>query len=233
LFELTWFFLGVDLDAPYTAPVKQGRWQAFGWACFLVSVPVFVQAPLVRWFPVLSLFLTGGLWALAWWLSHRYPQRWWGDLVQGFSWSWLAGSLYWGWWRSEPLMHLPIEAIALPIAIWGIRHGWGKIGHSFYLGSLVGTAITDGYFYLTDLIPYWRQAIDAPPESISIILREAVAKMETPWGMGCAVLLITLLLALGCVPLKRPSLAAWVFSGAVLSTLVVDGLFWASVYFVL
>ncbi len=231
MFELTWFFLGVELESP--TPSTRSHWPAFGWACFLVSVPVFLQAPLVRNFPLVSLGCTLLLWLAAAWLSYRYPQRWWGDLLQGFSWSWLAGSLYWGWWRSEPLLHLPIEALALPLALWGLYTGVGKVGHSFYLGSLVGTAITDGYFYLTDLIPYWRQAINAPPESISILLREAVAQMETPWGLGCAATLVTLLLLIGCIPLKINSPVTWVFSGAVLSTLLVDGIFWASVYFVL
>lgn len=120
---------------------------------FLVSVPVFFQAPLVRTAPWLSLALTL-LWvAIACGLRQRENTEIWGDLLWGFSWSWLAGAIYWGWLRYEPFLHLPVEAIGLPFALWGLWQKRGLVGHLFYLGSLLGTAITDIYFYLTDLIP--------------------------------------------------------------------------------
>lgn len=140
-------------------------------AAFLVSVPVFIQAPLVRLLPALSLIITGvwiGLAALLW---SRPRMRLWGDLLFGFSWSWLAGSIYWGWLRWEPLIHLPVEAIGLPFALWCLWRGWGKIGNFFYLGSLLGTAITDGYFYLVDLIPHWRQLMQVEPELYTLYFK--------------------------------------------------------------
>ena len=87
---------------------------------FLVSVPVFLQAPLVRSFPWLSLALTVGwlIFAIALMRNPNPKIAVWGVLFLGFSWSWLAGSIDWGWFRWEPLIHLPIEAIALPVAIW-------------------------------------------------------------------------------------------------------------------
>ena len=93
-------------------------------AVFLVSVPVFIQAPLVRNLPVVSLVGT-----LVWsWLSlylcQRDRTRVWGELLTGFTWTWLSGSLYWGWLRAEPLWHLPIEALALPLALWGLKKNW-------------------------------------------------------------------------------------------------------------
>ena len=112
---------------------------------FLVSVPVFFQAPIVRLFPELSLVLTLFWVGLGVYLDRRFTNRWWGDIIIGFSWSWLAGSIYWGWLRAEPLIHIPIEAIGLPFALWCIWRGWGKVGNFFYLGSLLGTAITDLY----------------------------------------------------------------------------------------
>src|SRR6476469_6893616 len=148
-------------------------WAMLVAAVFLVSVPVFVQAPLVRWFPELSLLLTGGWLGLSLILMARDRTQLWGDLLFGFTWSWLAGSIYWGWFRWEPLLHLPIEAIGLPVAIWCLVRQWGKVGNFFYLGSLFGTVVTDLYFYIVDLIPHW-----------------------------------------------------WAFGGAVLSTILVDGLFW-------
>ncbi|NJL84045.1 MAG: DUF3120 domain-containing protein, partial [Chloroflexaceae bacterium] len=188
--------------------------------------PVFVQAPLVRFWPWVSLLLTAGWLAIALRL-RRQPQTYlWGDLLLGFSWSWLAGSLYWGWFRAEPLVHLPIEAIGLPLALWGLRRGWGLVGNCFYLGSLVGTAITDIYFYLTDLIPFWRAVMQVPPPESAAILHQALAKIQCLWGISWAVVLVNVLLALGLGTLQEQKLHWQAFSGAVLTTLVVDGLFW-------
>jgi hypothetical protein len=90
-------------------------------AVVLVSVPVFVQAPLVRLVPWLSLVMTLGWLLLSLQLLKRPASERWGDLLIGFTWTWLAGSVYWGWFRWEPLLHLPIEAIGLPIAHLGRR----------------------------------------------------------------------------------------------------------------
>lgn len=200
-------------------------WRMFAAAAFLVSVPVFIQAPLVRLFPWLSLLSTIGWIAIS--LKLRQHPRWslWGDLLMGFSWTWLAGSLYWGWLRWEPLIHLPIESIGLPFAIWGLWQGKHRIGHWFYLGSLLGTAVTDLYFYLVDLIPHWRQLM-LEPALATTILQSALDQVQTSWGISCAIGLILLLLGIGCFPLRWPQLHWWAFGGAVLSTLLVDGLFW-------
>ncbi|MEM9539216.1 MAG: DUF3120 domain-containing protein [Cyanobacteria bacterium P01_E01_bin.42] len=208
---------------------RRQLWRVFAASGFLVSVPVFFQAPLVRWLPELSLLLTTAWLALAWYLLRSAKTQLWGDLLLGFCWSWLAGSLYWGWLRQEPFLHLPVEAIAMPITLWGLKQGWGKIGHLFYLGSLLGTAITDLYFYLTGLIPYWRQVMAVRPEFAPDILRGAVSRVETPWGLGCALGLLALLFIAGTRSLQNPQLHWWAFSGAVLSTILVDGLFWLAV----
>lgn len=203
-------------------------WLTFLASAFLVSVPVFIQAPLVRWLPWLSLLLTVGWWWLAWNLYQQPKYRIWGDLLAGFTWSWLAGSIYWGWFRSEPLIHLPIEAIGLPVVCWCLVKGWGRIGNLFYLGSLLGTAITDCYFYLTDLIPYWRQIMQVEPIMAAPILHQALAQIETPWGISWAIVLVNLLLGVSMWALQKQTLAWWAFAGAVLSTIVVDGLFWVA-----
>lgn len=217
-----------DTLIPITTPEqnKQGWW-VFGAASFLVSVPVFFQAPIVRLFPSLSLLLTFA-WGILGWLLYRRPQtRWWGDITIGFTWSWLAGSIYWGWFRWEPLIHLPIEAIGLPFALFCLWRGWGKVGNYFYLGSLIGTVITDVYFYLTGLIPYWRNLMDvSDPALASPILKSALDQMQTPWGLSWAVVLVNLLLGISLFALQKPQLHWWAFAGAVLSTLVVDSLFW-------
>ena len=200
----------------------------FWTAAFLVSVPVFIQAPLVRYYPEVSLGLTFFWVGLGVWLLKQEKISLWGDLLLGFSWSWLAGSLYWGWWRWEPLIHIPMEAIGLPFVLWGLYKGRGKVGNLFYLGSLLGTAITDVYFYLTGLIPYWRQlmTVELDPNLVSPIFHNALARIETPWGISWAIVLLNLLLAIGIYPLQKRVCHWWAFSGAVLSTILVDGLFW-------
>lgn len=213
------------LENPLILQGINQTWLVFGAAAFLVTVPVFIQAPMVRLLPTFSLLLTGGWVFLALLLWSDVKTRLWGDLLLGFSWSWLAGSIYWGWLRWEPLVHLPIEAIGLPFALWCLWRGWGLVGNLFYLGSLFGTAITDLYFYLTNLIPAWRQLMQAEPELYTPIFQGAIAQMQTPWGTGWAMVLVLLLFGVGLWSLQKPSLHWWAFGGAVLSTIFVDGLF--------
>ena len=219
------------LSIPLSETQGRKSWQIFGAASFLVSVPVFFQAPLVRLFPWFSLALTVFWVILGIWLYKRSQTRLWGDLILGFSWSWLAGSIYWGWLRWEPLIHIPVEAIGVPFAVWCLFRGWGKIGNYFYLGSLLGTAITDLYFYLTGLIPYWRKVMEVDPSYATGILKLALVQMQTPWGISWAVVLVNLLLGVSLWALQKYQLHWWAFAGAVLSTLVVDSLFWIAAYF--
>ncbi|MBD2517451.1 DUF3120 domain-containing protein [Nostoc sp. FACHB-973] len=200
-------------------------WLVFAAAVFLVSVPVFIEAPIVRSLPSLSLALTA-FWV---WLSFRLMSRpatyVWGDLLFGFSWSWLAGAIYWGWLRWEPLWHLPIESIGLPFACWCLAKNWGKVGNWFYLGSLFGTVLTDVYFYIVDLMPHWRQIMKADANSASQILHNALIQVETPWGQTWAIILALVLLSVGILSLGRTQKHWYAFAGAVLSTILVDSLF--------
>ena len=209
---------------------RNGR--VFAAAVFLVSVPVLFQAPLVRSFPWLSLGLT-----LVWMGASGYlaanrddlpagkSRSLWGDLLFGFSWSWLAGSLYWGWWRWEPLLHLPIEAIALPFAIWCLWRGRWQVGSWFYIGSLFGTALTDAYFYANDLIPYWRDLMRAEPDLVLPVFQQALARVQTPLGIGSAAAIASVLLFAGLTALRSERAAHWAFGGAVLGTIPIDLLF--------
>lgn len=216
-----------DLAAPEQIRLN---WWIFAAAAFLVTVPVFIQAPLVRAVPWLSLGTTGLLVWLSWRLKQHPTLALWGNLLLGFSWTWLAGSLYWGWLRWEPLLHLPVEALGLPFALVDLRKGENRVGNWFYLGSLFGTAVTDAYFYLVKLIPHWRQLmqidLSLDPAAAKVVLQSAVAQIHTPWGGICAAVLVALLLIAGCLPLRTSQLHWWAFGGAVLSTILVDGLFW-------
>ncbi|MDX1976593.1 MAG: DUF3120 domain-containing protein [Pseudanabaenaceae cyanobacterium bins.68] len=197
-------------------------------AIFLVSVPVFFQAPLVRVAPVLSLLLSVGILGVAQQLLVRMPT--WGSLVWGFSLSWICGSIYWGWLRSEPIWHLPIEAVALPWAIWACRRSpKHQIGAWFYLGSLIGTAITDLYFWRIGVIAHWRSLMQPGIDQVltTQLLKSALIQVEHH-----PAILITLAIAListslwGCCSVK---LYKWAFAGAIFSTLIVDLIFgWAA-----
>jgi len=209
---------------PLSISTRQ-TWLVFAAAVFLVSVPVFIEAPIVRSLPSFSLGLTG-FWV---WLSLRLMSRpatyVWGDLLFGFSWSWLAGAIYWGWLRWEPLWHLPVESIGLPFACWCLAKNWGKVGNWFYLGSLLGTVLTDVYFYIVDLMPYWRQIMIADADSTSQILHNALIQVQTPWGQAWAIILALVLLTVGISSLGRTQRHWYAFGGAVLSTILVDSLF--------
>ncbi len=203
----------------------QKAWRVFAAAAFLVSIPVFIEAPLVRNYPVLSVVSTI-LWvSLGGILLQRDQSKVWGDLILGFSGSWLAGAIYWGWFRWEPAIHLPIESIGVPFAVWALSKGWGKTGALFYLGSLFGTAITDLYFYQVGLIDYWRELMQVDPALAMPILQNAISQVRTPWGTAWAVVLVNLLLGVGIIPLGTKQWHWYAFSGAVLTTIIVDSLF--------
>jgi hypothetical protein len=229
-----------------TVPIAQGfgigsalSWRFFSLAAFLVSIPVFIQAPLVRQWPWISLGLTLGWIVFGLGLYRKAQTTLYGDLVLGFTWSWLAGSVYWGWFRWEPFIHLPIEAMGVPFAIWALVRRRYVVGTLFYLGSLLGTAITDGYFYLLGLIPYWRQVMQVEVPDALPILQTALGQIQNYSGAFWAGVLVLVLMVTGLLPLAwrevrhghLQQLHWWAFMGAVLSTLIVDGLFWVAVRF--
>jgi hypothetical protein len=209
-----------------TASLLQ-HWQVWLAALFLVSVPVFFEAPLVRYAPWLSLICTVGWLAIAKHLQEDPKSQLWGSLIWGFSLTWLCGSLYWGWLRWEPAYHVPVEALALPWAIWAIRNDSHRVGGWFYIGSLFGTTITDLYFYTAQLFPHW-QALMQVESNVSLaqpILKNALSLVETPWGMTWACILAALLLITGNKAMRSQDLGYWAFGGAVSGTIFVDLLF--------
>lgn len=192
----------------------------------LVILPVFVQAPLVRYFPWVSLALTLGWLGLGRVLLERPKWQVWGDLTIGFAWIWLTGSIYWGWFRWEPVVHLPVEALGLPIAIACLRANQGRIGSYFFLGSLLGTAVTDLYINWMHLFPNWRQLMWVDPAFAQIVLRATTNSLETDVAACRAIVLVLFLLIATFISVSTSrQLAWWAFGGAVFSTLIVDGLF--------
>lgn len=214
-------------NASLSADLTRQHYLIFAASVFLVSVPVFFQAPLVRSLPWVSLVATVGWLAAGYWLKSRHwSSGLWGDLLIGFSWTWLAGTLYWGWLRWEPLWHLPVEAIGLPVVLFFVAKKTMPIGNWFYLGSLFGTAMTDFYFHSVGLIPHWRQLMTVEFSEAQPILQSALELIHTSWGIGCAGMVLSVLIVAGYLPLRSTQLHWWAFSGSVLSTILVDGLFW-------
>ncbi len=191
----------------------------------LVVVPVFLQAPWVRLHPVSAVAFTGLLLGAGLLLALRGPRRWreFGVLLVGFSGCWLGGCLFWGWFRLHPLWHLPIEAFALPLALTGLRGRWAA-GAAFYLASLFGTACTDAAMALTGMMPHWTAVVGAPIGEAATLLQAAALQVLRPGGV-----LVVTFGALGLWRLSqvlggRGALGR-IAAAALLTTLVVDGLF--------
>ncbi len=191
----------------------------------LVVLPVFVEAPWVRHAPFSAVLFTAVLLSLSIGLAHSPNPgvRRSGEVLLGFSGSWLAGALFWGFARDYPLCHLPLEALALPLALGGLGGRW-RLACGFYLGSLVGTAATDGAIAATGLMPLWPLAVGAEPAAAAGLLSHAASTLLHP-----APLLVIAAFGLGLAQLSRwlwnQGPVARVAATAVATTLVVDALF--------
>jgi len=210
---------------PVPGPAR--HWPRLAWVkglslpllgALLVSLPVFVQAPWVRLSPQTALLFSFVL--LGWGLWQRGQT---GALLVGFSGSWLAGCLFWGWLRLHPLWHLPVEAFALPLAVAGLWGPWRRAGQ-FYLGALLGTACTDAAMALCGLMPLWPAVLQANPDQAAPLLAAAASRVlaaEHLWVIGC---FATAMLALAAWLWPRGP-GARLVAACLASTLLVDGLF--------
>ena len=228
-------FSGLIRNQAFAEPVQPlslGRISLPFWASALVVLPVFVQAPWVRIQPFTSclfgLVLLGvGVITNA--IAPRKGQDF-GALLVGFSGSWLAGSLFWGWLASHPLLHVPVEAFALPLAITGLQTRW-RLGCAFYLASLLGTAFTDLAMALTGVMGLWPAVIAASPTEATVLLQDAAVCVLRPSSLltVSAAGLIILQLVQYCRHRSTLSVStdkAWSIAAAVLfTTLLIDGLF--------
>jgi hypothetical protein len=180
----------------------------------------------VRIAPVLSLVMTLGWVALGYWLSQRPKTKLLGDLLLGFALSWWCGSMYWGWLRIDPVLHLPVEALGFPLA-WLARKSF-PVGSYFFAGSFVGTALTDAYIWAVGLTPWWVQLMqDERPQNMSLAMTGALTQMHSLPGVLWAIVISAVLLIIGLVALRWRTPHTWAFAGAVLNTLFVNALFWA------
>jgi len=203
-------------------------WNPAAWAAALVVGPVFLQAPWVRLQPFSAAMVTALLLAAALLLGQwgRGGWRQFGSLLVGFTGSWLGGCLFWGWFRLHPALHLPIEAFALPMALTGLNGRW-RDGCAFYLASLAGTACTDAAMALTGVMPYWPKVLQAPLAEAPAQLTLAGQQLLHPQSFLLLTLLATCLLW-AARRLGRGGPAGRISAAVLVTTLVVDGLFFAA-----
>ena len=201
----------------------------------MVVLPVFVQAPWVHVYPFSAFLFSFIIFFLGFYLLYFSNKNWTsvGSLLAGVSWSWLGGCLFWGWLRAHPVWHLPVEAIALPIALSLLKSRW-KIGASFYLASLLGTAFTDLMIVLTGVMKSWPAVVEAPFSEASKMLSLTAEQLLEP--LSLTAISIAALLIVGMANWMNQksksdpsSCDAWLVSSAALTTtLWVDGLFFAT-----
>ena len=143
------------------------------WSSFFVILPIFVQAPWVRLEPISALCFTFIILLVLYVLYKANSNKWFivSSLLLGVSGSWLGGCLFWGWLSPFPILHIPVEAVVLPFALIGLGTNW-KIGSSFYISSLIGTAVTDITIFLIGIMDQWREVIKADSESAPLILQK-------------------------------------------------------------
>ncbi|MDC2975643.1 DUF3120 domain-containing protein [Prochlorococcus sp. AH-736-D23] len=143
------------------------------WSSFFVILPIFVQAPWVRLEPISALCFTFIIIIGAYLLYKKQSKKWFivSSLLLGVSGSWLGGCLFWGWLSPFPILHIPVEAVVLPLALIGLGTDL-KIGSSFYISSLFGTAVTDITIFLIGIMDQWREVITADSENAPLILQK-------------------------------------------------------------
>ncbi len=143
------------------------------WSSFFVILPIFVQAPWVRLEPISALCFTFVILLVAYVLHNKQSNKWFvvSSLLLGVSGSWLGGCLFWGWLSPFPILHIPVEAVVLPLALIGLGSDW-KIGSSFYISSLFGTAVTDITIFLIGIMDQWKEVITADSENAPLILQK-------------------------------------------------------------
>jgi hypothetical protein len=154
----------------------------------------------------------------------------WGSLIVGFSGSWLAGCVFWGWLRAHPVLHLPVEAFALPLALAGFGTRW-RLASAFYLSSLVGTAFTDLMMAITGVMRFWPEVVTTSLDTAPQLLHEAGLHLLHPLPITALALAASAIVWLSNTLSKRETAVfksneTLSMSAAVLmTTLWVDGLF--------
>ncbi len=202
------------------------------WSSFFVILPIFVQAPWVRFEPISALCFTFVILLGVFVLNQRDSNKWFIviSLLLGVSGSWLGGCLFWGWLSPFPILHIPVEAVVLPLALIGLGTNW-KIGSSFYISSLFGTAVTDITIFLIGIMDQWRLVIAADSETAPLILKETSESLIHIKSLSIIVFVALILWFISKEIFDSATInttsgkALLVSSYVIQTTLIVDGIF--------
>ena len=202
------------------------------WSSFFVILPIFVQAPWVRLEPISALCFTFVIALVAIVLNQKGSNNWFivSSLLLGISGSWLGGCLFWGWLSPFPILHIPVEAVVLPLALIGFGTNW-KIGSSFYISSLFGTAVTDITIFLIGIMDQWKQVITADSENAPMILQKTSENLIQIKSLSIIFLTALILWVVSKEIFDSATIntingkALLVSSYVIQTTLIVDGIF--------
>ena len=202
------------------------------WSSFFVILPIFVQAPWVRLEPISALCFTFVILFGSFVLNQKGSNKWFivSSLLLGVSGSWLGGCLYWGWLSPFPILHIPVEAVVLPLALIGLGNNW-KIGSSFYISSLFGTAVTDITIFLIGIMDQWKQVITADSETAPQILQKTSENLIQIKSLSIIVFVALILWFISKEIFDSATInttsgkALLVSSYVIQTTLIVDGIF--------
>jgi len=202
------------------------------WSSFFVILPIFVQAPWVRLEPISALCFTFLILLAAFLFYKKKSNKWFivSSLLLGVSGSWLGGSLFWGWLSPFPILHIPVEAVVLPFALIGLGTNW-KIGSSFYISSLFGTAVTDITIFLTGIMDQWREVLTADSENAPLILQKTSENLIQIKSLFIIIVVAFILWLISkeifdSATINTTNGKALLVSGYVIqTTLIVDGIF--------
>ncbi len=202
------------------------------WSSFFVILPIFVQAPWVRLEPISALYFTFVILLGAFVVYKKQSNKWFivSSLLLGVSGSWLGGCLFWGWLSPFPILHIPVEAVVLPLALIGLGTNW-KIGSSFYISSLFGTAVTDITIFLTGIMDQWREVITADSENAPLILQKTSENLIQVKSLSIIIFVALLLWFISKEIFDSATInttngkALLVASYVIQTTLIVDGIF--------
>ena len=217
------FYKSTFLSNPFTLRL---------WSSFFVILPIFLQAPWVRIEPVSALCFTFVILLAAFILSRKQSNQWFivGSLLLGVSGSWLGGCLFWGWLSPYPILHIPVEAVVLPLALIGLGTKW-KIGSSFYIASLFGTAVTDITIFLIGIMDQWKEVITADSETAPLILQKTSENLIQIKSLSIIIFVAVILWFISKEILNSAIInstngkALLVSSYVIQTTLIVDGIF--------
>jgi len=216
----------------YNSPFLSSSVSLRLWSSFFVILPIFVQAPWVRLEPISALCFTFIIILVAFVLYKKQANKWFivSSLLLGVSGSWLGGCLFWGWLSQFPILHIPVEAVVLPLALIGLGTNW-KIGSSFYISSLFGTAITDMTIFLVGIMDQWREVITADSETAPLILQKTSENLIQIKSLSIIVCVALILWFISKEIFDSATInttngkALLVSSYVIQTTLIVDGIF--------